>query len=408
MNRLARRRLLAWLAATTAPGLGHAADNTSAGSDDARGVSRRPLRFPRDFGAHLDTRTEWWYLTGWLVDAQAGAQAGEQVGAQAKAPADDAASGRAIDPSALIGFQITFFRSRTDVPASSPSRFAATQLVFAHAAISAVATRRQRHDQRVARAGFGLAEADERDASVTLRDWQLERADAGTGTGTSTAGSRYRIEARSDQAGFGFELSAQTTQPLLLQGDAGYSRKGPLESQASHYYSQPQLQVSGSLSLDGRAREVRGRGWLDHEWSEALMPPDAIGWDWLGINLFDGSALTAFRLRRSDGSAVWHGGSLRRAGGPTRHFGPDDLRFEPGRRWRSPATQAEYPVTWQLHTPEGRFALEALFDAQELDSRSSTGAVYWEGLSALRDASGALIGCGYLEMTGYASRLRLG
>jgi predicted secreted hydrolase len=51
--------------------------------------------------------------------------------------------------------------------------------------------------------------------------------------------------------------------------------------------------------------------------------------------------------------------------------------------------------------------VRALLDAQELDSRSSTGTVYWEGLSDLLDAEGQRVGRGYLEMTGYAQRLVL-
>ena len=54
-----------------------------------------------------------------------------------------------------------------------------------------------------------------------------------------------------------------------------------------------------------------------------------------------------------------------------------------------------------------RHTLHALLDAQELDARASTGTVYWEGLSELRDAQDRRIGLGYLEMTGYAGRLRL-
>lgn len=339
------------------------------------GISRRPLVFPRDHGAHPDARTEWWYLTG-ALDATSGGRS--------------------------FGFQITFFRSRTDLAAAEhPSRFTATQLVLAHAAVTDLAAGRLRHDQRVARAGFGIAEAAQDDTRVQLRDWRLERQGSPIGGG-------YHIAAASEVAAFGFELIAATTQPLLLQGDAGYSRKGPLESQASHYYSQPQLAVRGTLRLDGTAHEVSGRAWLDHEWSEALLAPEAVGWDWIGMNLDDGSALTAFRLRRADGTALWHGGSFRPAGGAVRIFGADEVRFEPGRRWRSPATQAIYPVAWRIHTPAGSFAVEALLDAQELDSRDSTGAVYWEGLSALRDAESRVIGRGYLEMTGYVERLRIG
>jgi predicted secreted hydrolase len=104
---------------------------------------------------------------------------------------------------------------------------------------------------------------------------------------------------------------------------------------------------------------------------------------------------------------LWAGGSFRAPGAPVRAFEPGEVRFTPGRRWRSPATAADYPVQWTVETPAGRFELRALLDAQELDSRGSTGAIYWEGLSELLDAQGKRVGLGYLEMTGYASRLRM-
>ena len=132
-----------------------------------------------------------------------------------------------------------------------------------------------------------------------------------------------------------------------------------------------------------------------------------MGWDWVGINLFDGSALTAFVLRRADGSALWAGGSFRVSGQAARPFALIDLCFTAGRRWRSPATGARYPVEWVLDTPAGRFTLKVLLDAQEMDSSASTGTVYWEGLSELRDSQGRRVGLGYLEMTGYAGALKL-
>jgi predicted secreted hydrolase len=126
------------------------------------------------------------------------------------------------------------------------------------------------------------------------------------------------------------------------------------------------------------------------------------------MNLFDGTALTAFRLRRPDGSALWAGGSVRPGGrGDVRAFDAQEVTFEPGRRWRSPSSGADYPVQWRVDTPAGRFVVRALLDAQELDSRGSTGAIYWEGLSELLDAQGRRVGLGYLEMTGYAGRLQL-
>jgi predicted secreted hydrolase len=151
---------------------------------------------------------------------------------------------------------------------------------------------------------------------------------------------------------------------------------------------------------------VRGRAWLDHEWSSAILPARAVGWDWIGINLDDGGALTAFRLRDAQGGAVWTGGSHRAADGTPRNFGDAPIQFEPLRRWTSAATGATYPVQWRVRCPAGEFEVRALFDAQELDGRQTTGSVYWEGLSTL-EQGGRPVGRGYLEMTGYAAPLRL-
>jgi predicted secreted hydrolase len=280
--------------------------------------------------------------------------------------------------------------------------FAPRQLLFAHAAVSDLATRRLLHAQRTARwngePDARLAAAANADTSVHIGDWRFVR-DAGE------TGSRYRTQIRDRDGGFGFDLVLAATQPVLLQGDAGYSRKGP--AQASHYYSEPQLQASGTLVRDARRSDVRGVAWLDHEWSHSVMPPEAVGWDWIGMNLDDGGALMAFRLRRADGTSVWAGGTFRPAGGPARTFGPEEVRFDPGRTWTSPTTGARYPVEWSVATPAGRWQVRALLDAQELDSRASTGTGYWEGLSELRDAAGRVVGRGYLEMTGYAGRLAL-
>jgi predicted secreted hydrolase len=349
-----------------------------------------PIRLPRDFGAHPQYRTEWWYVTGALDVPGAAEDAG------AAGPAASGGAGGA-EP---FGFQLTFFRSRTDVAPEHPSRFAAHQLLFAHAALTDPRQRRLRHDQRIARAGFGIAEASGADTDVVLRGWHLQRH--------GEVGSHHylaRLDAPSQ--GFAFDFRFDATQPVLLQGDAGYSRKGPEPSQASYYLSEPQLAVSGTLKLDGHDLSVSGRAWLDHEWSEALLHPEAVGWDWIGMNLDDGAALTAFRLRTRDGSTLWAGGSWRARGGPVQSFASDTVRFEPLRTWTSPATRATYPVAWRIATPAGRFEVRARLDAQELDSRGSTGAIYWEGLSDLFDASGRRVGRGYLEMTGYAAALRL-
>ncbi len=334
----------------------------------------QPLRFPLDHGSHPDTRIEWWYLTGALRSG----------------------NGRAF------GFQLTFFRTRVDAAAALRSAFAARELIMAHAAITDVQAARHVHGHAIARAGFGVAGAAVGDTQLQLRRWSLRR-EASSGA----------YHARASTPSWAIDLVAAPTQALLLQGEQGWSTKAPGGQHASHYYSQPQLQVRGTLRVDEQTRvDVTGQAWLDHEWSQALMHPEAVGWDWIGINLDDGAALTAFRLRRQDGSVLWSGGSWRAAPKdrsrpqPVLNFPPDAVRFMPGRRWRSPATQALYPVVWQVSTPVGAFAVEPALDAQEIDARTSTGLVYWEGLVSLHDLQGRRLGSGYLEMTGYTAPLR--
>ncbi|MBL8339897.1 MAG: carotenoid 1,2-hydratase [Rubrivivax sp.] len=362
----------------------------------AAGVRRgRRLAFPRDHGAHPDTRLEWWYLTGWLAAVGSGAP--------------------------THGFQVTFFRSRTafanaaESAGPAPGRFAPNHLLLAHAAVTDLNTGRHHHAQRIGRWNGEPAAGPDRaalhDAAVHLNGWQLARGDGDAAAG-GPAERRSVWTTRIRAEGFALTGTLRAAQPLLLQGDAGFSRKGPEERQASHYYSWPQLQAELTLELHGQRLAATGRAWLDHEWSDELMHPQAVGWDWIGINLSDGSALTAFRLRRADGSALWAGGSHRApaAAGPavTRVFDAGEVRFEPGRRWRSPATHAAYPMDWQVHTPVGRFVVRALLDGQELAGRPGSGAVYWEGLAELLDAGdGRRMGLGYLEMTGYAAPLKL-
>ncbi len=378
-DRLRRKLLLQGLAlscAGAAPVL--AAQTVQSPESAGRRILRpRTLAFPADHGSHNDARTEWWYLTGWLRD----------------------------EAQRLHGFQVTFFRSRVDPAQGLKSRLAARQLLFAHAALTDVAGRAHWHDQALARwngepAAWPIPQASAavHDTDVRLRGWQLQRqADDGA----------YLTEIRAND--FALMLDATPTQPLLLQGELGWSRKGPRPEQASHYYSQPQLSVSGQVELSQRRLKVQGRAWLDHEWSEELLHPEAVGWDWIGMNLDDGASLTAFRLRRADGSALWAGGSWRSAkGGPARIFQPHEIAFEPLRHWTSPGTGIRYPVEWRITTPAGRFVVASLLDAQELDSRRSTGAIYWEGLSELRSADGgSRLGLGYLELTGYGARLAL-
>jgi len=322
------------------------------------------LQFPRDHGSHPQFRNEWWYITGWLRT-----QEGRE-----------------------LGVQVTFFRNRPRVAEGVASRFAPEQLLFAHAALSDPGAGKLHHDQRAARAGFGLAEAQEGRTDVTIEDWSLK-----------TSGTAYAAEVAARD--FGYRLRFEPTQAPLLQGERGVSRKGPLAGQASYYYSLPHLAVTGSVRIQGEERQVSGEAWLDHEWSSEPLAEGAVGWDWVGINLEGGGALMAFRIRSRDGGSFFAGGSLRGADGRVRILKPAEVRFSTLRSWRSPRTDAEYPVSVRVDAGPLSLELDPLMDDQELDARASTGTVYWEG--AVRAKGDKAAGRGYLELTGYVKPLKL-
>ncbi|ASW02868.1 carotenoid 1,2-hydratase [Paraburkholderia aromaticivorans] len=332
------------------------------------------IALAQDSGAHAAFRTEWWYATGWLTTPD----------------------------NRPLGFQITFFRSATGHDAADPSAFAPSQLIIAHAALSDPALGHLAHDQRMARQGFGLAYAKPANTDVKLDAWKMMRA----------ADGHYDVTV--DANGFALHLMLTPTQAPLIQGERGYSRKGPRAEQASYYYSEPQLRVSGSVvrpvgagSPSHGETAVTGMAWLDHEWSSTLLDADAVGWDWLGANLTDGSALMAFKVRGRDGHAIWTHAALRKPDGDVTTFGAGQVDFTPLRTWRSPRTNTSYPVSMTVKTGTLRWRLDPLMDDQELDSRQSTGAPYWEGAVRV-SREGVEVGRAYLELTGYAKALRLG
>jgi predicted secreted hydrolase len=300
-------------------------------------VPGRKFSFPRDHGAHPDYRTEWWYVTGWLDGP--------------------------------VGFQVTFFRARPEEQSDNPSGFNPRQVLFAHAAVSDPKRGRLLHDERAARAGFTLAHAETDRTGVWIDDWSLAQE-----------GTRYetRIAARD----FDLQLTFHADQ-VVLQGDAGFSRKGHRPGEASYYYSRPQMHAVGKLN--GRA--VGGTAWLDHEWSSAYLAPEAAGWDWTGINLRGHKSMMAFQMRGKSGGV---------------HYAPPGTTLKPLRWWTSPRTGVAYPVSMEVNG----LRLEPLMDDQELDSRASTGTIYWEGAVSAHEGASE-VGRGYLELTGYWKPMKL-
>jgi predicted secreted hydrolase len=328
-------------------------------------VPGKPLVFPGDHGSHPQFRTEWWYVTGWLTTSEG-------------------------QP---LGFQITFFRTKPDLEGNNPSAFSPRQILIAHCAISDPKRGRLWQDQRIRRAGLGLAEAAVGDTEVNIDNWSLQRDSRG-----------YTAKIDADE--FSLDLNFVETQAMMRNGEGGVSRKGPSSDAASYYYSLPHLRVSGRITRRAEAATVSGEAWLDHEWSSEYLDSQAVGWDWIGVNLDDGAALMAFRIRGARGETRWSGGSLRSGDGRLQILQPSDVEFQSGARWTSPRTGIDYPVHWTERAGGRTLTLEPLLEDQENDTRLSTGAIYWEGAMRAYER-GMPVGRGYLELTGYGNPLRL-
>jgi predicted secreted hydrolase len=150
---------------------------------------------------------------------------------------------------------------------------------------------------------------------------------------------------------------------------------------------------------------VTGQAWFDHQWGDFISVGGG-GWDWFAVNLEDGTDLTISLVRDADGTYPLIYGTLVDPDGTVRHLERDAFTVEVTDRWTSPETGAVYPSRWVIDIPDEdlRIELEPTVAAQELDTRATTGVIYWEGsqeVRAERDGR-ALGGVAYVELTGYA------
>lgn len=331
----------------------------------ARAAAPRRFRFPADHNAHPAFRNEWWYLTGHLES----------------------------DDGERFGYQVTFFRIALAPAAPTlDSAWATRQLWMAHVALTAIDRGEHMHRERLARGALGLAGQQAEPFRLWLEDWALSGGRGGA--------FPWRLRVETDA--FGFDLTLAPQRPPLLQGDDGLSQKSDAPGNASYYYSITRLATTGSLNRDGEHVSVRGRSWLDREWSTSALGEEQTGWDWFSLQLGSGDDLMLYRLRRRGGATDPHsGGTLLDAEGRRQPLASEDFALTPLRWWRSPAG-ARYPVAWRLQLPGAGLDLrvEALVDAQEM----ATGVRYWEGaVGVWAAAGGERLGQGYLEMTGYGA-----
>jgi predicted secreted hydrolase len=325
--------------------------------------------FPRDYFNHEEYQTEWWYYTGNVMSSDG-------------------------HP---FGFELTFFRQGVSRADSSHPWFV-HDLWMAHMALSDITGQRFYTEERLNRAGPGIAGVDAQTGMLWNGNWQSHITE--------------QEQALRGVAGkFGFALNLKPVKQPVIQGQNGVSQKGEGAGHASHYFSLTRLLTTGSIDLDGKTYQVEGTSWMDHEFFSGSMAANEVGWDWLSVQLEDGTELMLYRLRHKDGSIdPYSSGSYVNANGTSRFLSTTDFAMTPAadsdsaNHWTSPATKATYPLQWHISIPRLKLELDITTPLRSQELASRFGTSYWEGAidaAGTRDQS-RLRGTGYLEMTGYA------
>jgi predicted secreted hydrolase len=332
-------------------------------SEFARAIAPRDWSFPRDHGRHVGFKLEWWYFTGNLHDS----------------------SGR------KFGYQLTFFRSAFS-PGTTPrnSPWGMSDVYFAHAAISDIAGKHFCFKDRLERARPGLAFSSDQTMDVSLLNWSAKLNDG-------------MIKLRSTEKDFAIDLQCSDGRGPILEGPGGVNAKGREPGEASYYYSITRLKTAGVLTMNGQSFHVDGLSWMDHEFSSDAMAKNQIGWDWMGLQLNDGTDLMIYRMRSKDGSSDYLSGTRITADGQTHFLSQDQLTISGSSPWKSPASGGSYPQKWSVAVAgEPKLIVSSEMPGQELITTASTKVTYFEGAASVTTQDGEPAGAGYLEMTGYA------
>ena len=308
------------------------------------------VKLPEDEGAH-SAGVEWWYFNGHLTDESKREYSFHFVTFQTRIA--DGATGRLLQLSwgdHANGLYLTAEKAALATAEATPGRF------------------------------------DFQDSG-----WRM----SGDGTG-------YALSF--DTGGYFLDLQATSRKPAVLHQGTGLVKLGPAGN--TFYYSRPRLDVSGTLTIDGQPLRVNGAAWMDHQWGE--FTSRQVGWDWMSIQLDDGSELMAALVWDPDGHQPFASyGTFITGDGAVRRLEEEDFRLTPAGSWTSPATGTVYPMGWDFSAGLLDLALTLTPVQQDAEFSGSryAPADYWEGaVSVAGTLKGSPVtGKGFVELVGYAS-----
>ena len=322
------------------------------------------FRFPGDYGAHSEYRTEWWHLTGSLK-AEEGSR---------------------------IGLQLTFVRLGLDAdPPKRSSEWAASEIYAGILSVSDPGA--GMHSMtRTTRAALGLAGAEAEARRVWIEDWELAQSTSPEPSLDLT----LRVQAK----GLALTLELLNEKPLVDENDL--SGRSAQTRPPFHFYIQPRLMASGFLQDAGDEIPVHGSFSLEHAWGELPLPGGPVGIDRFTLHLNDGRELLLNRTHRvaGDGEPSTRGLLFERKGG-ARVLAGNDIELTPAAYWESQKTGAIYPVQWLLRIPALGIDLE--LSPYHRAGEGSAWLPFWASAVRLAQPSSPTsdLGHGFVQLTGY-------
>lgn len=378
----------------------------------------KPLRLPSDHKSHPDFQLEWWYLT-FVLESETGDE---------------------------IGLQYTLFRFNTSDDAhndATSNSWSNGQQWMGHASLHTANT--HYFEERFASGGVGNAYVRSQPFSAAIDDWVWESSVRDTddnneresmfpSTLSFAFGQPKQVmsdlpEKENEQASspaalatayklndnaVAVSLNLTSSGPFIKHGEKGFSKKTEDGRLRSYYYSQPFIQAEGAINIDGKAMNVKGNGWFDHEWTSHLANNQAMGWDWFSLHLSDGSKLMAFRMHAANQSEkvskdndkhgeshvneVFTTASYIAENGNKETLSQNDISISPLKNESIQRENSRHvvPSHWQIKIPSKD--IDVTVSAFKKDQWNDSVFPYYEGRVQVK---GSHSGSGFMELTGY-------
>lgn len=309
------------------------------------------MTFPQDHNSHPEFAIEWWYVTANLTDQN----------------------------KQHYALQWTLFRFASE---SQVTPWSNAQQYMGH--VSLRDGQSAWFEERFARGGVGNAGTSGSPFSAFIDDWQWRSTSDNPFPSTLKFTIENEVRA---------ELELDANKALVLHGELGYSRKSPDSSQASYYYSQPQINVTGLLNLPTGTVKVTGKAWYDHEWTSQYLNPQASGWDWFSIHFDNGGKLMLFNMRHKQTKEFWSG-TLVTEQGATVHLTEQDIIAKVTKQQK--VAGRLLPLNWSIDLP--KYNIQLQISPLQIQQWNPGTFSYYEGGTKI---SGSHTGVGFIELTGY-------